>query len=71
VHELEKEYGDRLTFVIRPYNEGDAQDLIASYEMDVHGMVITDQDGNKRWMESGHDQKRPAVQLAIEKLLAE
>ena len=71
VNELEQDYGSKMNFVIRPYNEGDAQDLIAQYELDKHGMVITGKGGASRWKESGHKQTREGVEAVIKKLLAE
>ena len=69
VHGLEKDYAGKLKFAIRGYQEGDSQQRIKDYGLDVHGMVITDQTGKKHWMESGHKQTRPVVEAAIKSLL--
>ena len=42
---------------------------IARYGLEIHGMVITDAAGEKKWMESGHTQKRDGIIAAIDGLL--
>ncbi len=71
VHGLEEVYGDRMSFAIRAHHEGDAQELIKKYGLDIHGMVITDRAGAVRWKESSHNQTRAGVEAAIQKLLDE
>jgi hypothetical protein len=69
VNGLEKEYGDRLGFAVVPHNDGDAPARIERYGLDIHGMVITDQDDRVIWSESGHKQTRQGVRQAIDKAL--
>ena len=69
VRGLEKDYGDKMTFVIRNYQEDDAPALIEYFDLDVHGMAITDKQGTLHWKESGHKQTREGVEAAIKKLL--
>ncbi len=69
MHELAKDYGNRMKFEVVKYNEGDSQQRIADYGLNIHGMVIVDQDKKKVWSESGHKQTREVVEPAIRKLL--
>ena len=61
VNGLAKEYGDEMDFQVVDYQEGDSQAKIKKYALGVHGMVITDQAGNKIWSEPGHKQTRPGI----------
>lgn len=69
MHALAKDYGTRMKFEVVKHAEGDSPQRIAAFGLNVHGMVIADQDKNKLWAESGHQQKREAVEAEIEKLL--
>ncbi|MCA8976891.1 MAG: hypothetical protein KDC98_19365 [Planctomycetes bacterium] len=71
VNGLAQDYAGRMKFEIRPYDEGDAPELIRKHALDRHGMVITDPTGAARWKESGHKQTRAGVEAAIKQLLAE
>ena len=71
MNELEQDYGSKMKFDIRPFDKGDAQELIAKYELGRHGMVVTDQTGAVQWKEPGHMQTRMVVEAAIKKLLAQ
>ncbi|MEC7583641.1 MAG: hypothetical protein VYE77_04930 [Planctomycetota bacterium] len=65
VNGLEKEYGSQLDFEIVDYKKGDSPERIKKYDLGVHGMVITDQAGNRIWSESGHKQTRPGIVKGI------
>jgi hypothetical protein len=69
VHGLEEELGSRMKFIIAPYNEGDAPDRIVRYGLDIHGMVVTDQEDKVHWLESGHAQKQGEVRQVLLELL--
>jgi hypothetical protein len=69
VNGLEKTYGDKMTFHVKNYQEGDSPELIQKYELGKHGMVITDGEGKKLWSEPGHKQTREGVEKAIQKVL--
>lgn len=71
VRGLEAEYGQQMRFAVRPFDQGDAPDLIKRYELGLHGMVVTDQTGAVQWKEPGHNQTRSGVEAAIKKLLDE
>jgi len=69
VHGLAKDYTGKMKFEVVPYDQGDNPKRIADYGLDLHGMVIVDQDKKKVWSESGHKQTREGVEAAIKKLL--
>ena len=71
VNELEKEYAGKLEFAVVNHDEGDAQARIKKYELDRHGMVLTDQDDKIVWKESGHLQTREGIKKALDAALAE
>lgn len=71
VNELEKEYGSRMTFVIRPRTDEGIPELLEEYDLGLHGMVITDKTGALKWKEPGHEQTREQVEAAIKKVLGE
>lgn len=66
---LEKVYGDKMTFKVEDYQEGDSPQLIQKYDLGKHGMVITDGKGNKLWSERGHLQTKDGVEKAIKTVL--
>jgi len=70
VHALAEKYDGQMRFEVKDYEKDDSPALIEKYELERHGMVITDADGAKLWHESGHKQTREGVEAAIEKLLA-
>lgn len=70
VRGLAKDYEGRMRFEIKDYKKDDSPDLITKYELDKHGMVITDSAGKLLWKESGHKQQRDVVAKAIDGLLA-
>lgn len=65
VNGLEKEYGSQMDFEIVDYEKGDSPERIKKYGLGLHGMVITDQAGNRVWSEPGHKQTRPAIVKGI------
>ena len=69
MHGLEKTYGEKLTFLIKNHDQGDSPQLIQQYELDRHGMVITDGKGNLLWSESGHMQTKVGIEKAIAEVL--
>ena len=70
MHGLAKDYAGRMAFEVVKYNEGDSPQRIKDYGINVHGMLIVDQDKKKVWVESGHKQTRELVEAEIKKLLA-
>lgn len=69
VHGLEEKFADRMAFEVVDYSTPENQAKIEEYGLDQHGMVITDQDGNLVWSESGHSQKETEVTAQIEAAL--
>ena len=70
VNELAKTYAGKMKLGVKNYQEGDSPAEIKKFELDTHGMVITDAEGKKLWSESGHKQTREGVEAAIKKVLA-
>ena len=66
---LEKVYGNKVTFQVKNYEEGDSPQLIQKYELGKHGMVITDGEGNKLWSEPSHKQTKEGVEKAIKRVV--
>lgn len=66
---LEKTYGDRMTFQVKDYQQGDSPQLIKKHGLGKHGMVITDAQGNKLWSEPNHNQTKEGVEKAIKNVL--
>ena len=69
VHGLKETHGDKMTFTIKDYQKDDSSDLIAKYELGVHGMVIVDDKGAKVWSEEGHKQELATVESAVKSAL--
>jgi hypothetical protein len=69
VNGLTQDYQGKIDCKVVKYNEGDSQERIKRYGLDVHGMVITDQTDKVLWSESGHKQTRDGVVAAITKVL--
>ena len=67
---LKAELGKQMDFVVTPNTEGDAPERIVRYGLDVHGMVVIDQDDKVLWKESGHKQQAAVVKAELVKLLA-
>ena len=71
VHGLEEKFEGQLTFEVVDHSTPENQARIKEYGLGRHGMVITDQDGNLLWSESGHDQVEAEVAATIERLLTQ
>ena len=69
VNGLEKEFAGKLAFDVVGVDEGDSQQRIDRYGLDIHGMVITDDQDQVVWAESGHKQTAAGVRAAIEQAL--
>jgi len=70
VNGLATEYEGKLKFVVEDGKTEANKARIAKYGLEIHGMVITDdQDDRVLWSESGHNQKKAAVKQAIDKTL--
>jgi hypothetical protein len=69
VHELAKDYAGAVDCKVVQHDEGDSAARIVRYGLNVHGMVIVDQDDQVVWSESGHKQTKAGVVAAIQKLL--
>ena len=69
VNGLNTEYAGRIECKVVKDNEGDSPARIQRYGLNVHGMVITDQDDKLLWSESGHKQTRDGIKAAIDKVL--
>ena len=66
---LAKDYEGKLKFAIEDGKAEASLARIKQYELEIHGMVITDKDDKVVWRESGHNQKRDGVKAAIDKAL--
>ncbi|MCR9244866.1 MAG: hypothetical protein NXI31_07530 [bacterium] len=66
---LEKDYGSKVKFVVKPAAE--ELDTIQSYELGSHGMVLCGSKNELLWKESGHKQTRAGIEAAIKKALGE
>lgn len=69
VNGLTTEYAGRVACKIVKHDQGDSPARIARYGLNLHGMVITDQDDKVLWSESGHKQTREGVVAALTKVL--
>jgi hypothetical protein len=69
VHGLAQDYDGKVTCVVKKHDEGDSQDRIKRYGLNLHGMVVTDASDKVLWSESGHMQTREGVEAALKKLL--
>jgi hypothetical protein len=69
VHGLAKDFAGRVDCKVVQHNEGDSQQRIARYGLNIHGMVICDRSDQVLWSESGHKQTRAGVEAALQKLL--
>ena len=69
VHGLATEFAGKVECKVVPHNEGDSQQRIQRYGLDIHGMALTDQDDVVVWKESGHHQTRAGVVQALQKAL--
>jgi hypothetical protein len=59
-----------MKFVVEDGNTEASKARIAKYGLEIHGMVITDdQDDRVLWSESGHNQKKAGVEAAVKKTL--
>ena len=57
VNGLAKEFDGKLQFQVLNTAAPGSAEQIEKYALDIHGMVITDQDDTVVWSESGHMQK--------------
>ena len=69
VNELAKDYAGKVACSVVKHDEGDSQERIKRYGLNIHGMVIVDAADKVVWSESGHKQTKAGVQAAIDKLL--
>jgi hypothetical protein len=69
VHGLAKDYEGKVSCKVVKHDEGDSQERIKRYGLDIHGMVLTDQDDKVLWSESSHKQTRAGVEAALQKVL--
>jgi hypothetical protein len=69
VNGLAKEFDGKMQFKVLSKAAAGSVERIEKYGLEVHGMVITDQDDTVVWSESGHMQKRATVKAAIEQCL--
>lgn len=69
VNGLETQFGTAMKFQVLEHDTDQSQALIAKYELDRHGMVITDASGELLWKESGHKQTEAGVTKAIQQVL--
>ena len=69
VNGLAKEFDGKLQFQVLNTAAPGSAERIEKYGLDIHGMVITDQDDTVVWSESGHMQKHDRVKAAIAKAL--
>ena len=63
------DYEGKMKFVVADGKTDANLARIKKYGLDIHGMVITDQDDTLVWSESGHKQTKAGVKAAIEKSL--
>lgn len=69
VHGLDEEYGDKLETEVVSHVLESSMERIVEYELDVHGMALTDENGKLLWTESGHEQTKERVKEAIDAAL--
>ncbi|MBL8754460.1 MAG: hypothetical protein JNK15_14245 [Planctomycetes bacterium] len=69
MHGLAKDYTGKVDCKVVKHDEGDSQDRIKRYGLDIHGMVVTDAADKVLWSESGHKQTRDGIDAALKKLL--
>jgi hypothetical protein len=70
VSELEKEYEGRITFTIIDPAATESSGDVEVYELETHGLVGFDSDGQKVNTIPGHQFGRDEIVVAIEELLA-